>query len=50
MSLQMFGTGKTLCTVGEVYGVAENMILKIMRNFCRLVRIDLQRNLYNFQI
>lgn len=48
MSLQKLGTGNTLCTVGEVYGMAENTILKIVRNFCRLVRVHLQGTFVQF--
>ena len=33
MSLQRLGTGNTLCTVGEVYRVAESTISKIVRIF-----------------
>ena len=42
MSLQRFGTGNTLYTIGEVYGVAENIISEIVRVFCKLVRVHLQ--------
>ena len=33
MSLQRVGTRNTLCTLGEVYGVAESTISKIIRIF-----------------
>ena len=42
MSLQRLGTGNTLYTVGEVYGMAENIILEVIRIFCKLVRVHLQ--------
>jgi hypothetical protein len=48
MSLQRLGTGNTLCTVGEVYAVAESTILEIVRNFCRLVRVHLQGTFVQF--
>ena len=41
MSLQRLGTKNTLCTIGEVNGVAESTLLEIIRNFYRLVRVHL---------
>jgi hypothetical protein len=49
MSLQRLGIGNTLCTVGEVYGVAESTISEIIRNFYRLVGIHLQGTFVQFQ-
>ena len=48
MSLQRLGTGNTLCTVGEVYGVAESTISEIVRIFCKLVRVHLQGTFVQF--
>ena len=48
MSLQRPRTKNTLCTVGEVYGVAKSTILKIIRNFCRLIRVHLQGTFVQF--
>ena len=48
MSLQRLGTGNTLCTVDEVYGVAESLISKIVRIFCKLVRVHLQGTFVQF--
>ena len=50
MSLQRFETQVTLCNVGEVYGVDENLILEIVRNFvqfpsptqCRVLAQDFE--------
>jgi hypothetical protein len=39
MSLARLGTGDGLCMVGEVYGVAECMILEIVIEFCKMMRI-----------
>ena len=43
MSLARLGTGYGLRMVGEVYGVAECTILRIVREFCKMVRLHLQK-------
>ena len=48
MSLQRLRTENTLCTVGEVYGVAESTITNIVRIFCKLVRVHLQGTFVQF--
>ena len=48
MSLQRLGTGNTLCTVGEVYGVAKSTISEIVQFFCNLVRVHLQGTFVQF--
>jgi hypothetical protein len=48
MSLQRLETGNTLCIVRKVFGVAENTISEIVRNFCRLVRVHLQGTFVQF--
>ena len=42
MSLQRLGIGNSFCTMREVYGMDESIISKIVRNFCRLVKVYLQ--------
>lgn len=43
MSLARLGTGDGLRMVGEVYGVAECTISRIVREFCKMVRLHLQK-------
>jgi hypothetical protein len=43
MSLARLGTGDGLRMVGEVYGVAECTISGIVREFCKMVRLHLQK-------
>ena len=43
MLLQRLRSGNTLCNVGEVYGLVESIILSIVRNFYKLVRVHLQK-------
>ena len=50
MSLQRLGTGNTLCTVGEVYGVAESTISEIVRNFYKLIIFHLQGTFVQIQV
>jgi hypothetical protein len=38
MSLARLSIGNGLRMIGEVYGVEESIILKIVREFCRMVR------------
>jgi hypothetical protein len=48
MSLQRLGTGNILCTIGEIYGVAESTISEIVRIFCKFVRAHLQGTIVQF--
>jgi len=43
MSLARLGTEEGLCMVGEVYGIVECMILEIIGEFCKMVRLHLQK-------
>jgi hypothetical protein len=43
MSLARLGTGDGLRMVGEVYGVAEYTISGIVKEFCKMVRLHLQK-------
>ena len=43
MSLARLGTGDGLRVIGEVYGVAESTISIIVRDFCKMVRLHLQK-------
>jgi hypothetical protein len=43
MSLAKLGTGDGLHMVGEVYGVAECTISRIVKEFCKMVRLHLQK-------
>jgi hypothetical protein len=43
MSLAKLGTGDGLHMVGEVYGVAECTISGIVKEFCKMVRLHLQK-------
>lgn len=42
MSLHMLGSGDGLQNIGALYGVHKNMLSKIVRKFCRVVRKHLQ--------
>jgi hypothetical protein len=49
MSLQRLGTRNTLCSVGEVYGVAENIYLKNNEVFFgRFIILHLQQTYDQF--
>ena len=48
MSFESLGTRNMLCNVGVLYGVAKSTSSKIMRFFCRLVRVHLQCTLVQF--
>lgn len=48
MSLQRLGTKNSSTTIGEVYGVVESIISKIVREFYRMVRVHLQQTLVQF--
>jgi hypothetical protein len=41
MSLARLGTGDGLRMVGEVYGIAECTISRIVKEFCKMVRLHL---------
>jgi hypothetical protein len=43
MSLARLGTGDGLRMVGEVYGIAECTISRIVKEFCKMVRLHLQK-------
>ena len=48
MSLQRFGIGNVFYTMREVYGMVKSAISKIVRNFCRLVKVHLQCTFMQF--
>lgn len=50
MALTRLGTKDGLHMIEEVYGVAECIILRIIKEFCKMVRLHLQKKkLFKFQ-
>lgn len=47
MALTRLGTKDGLHMIEEVYGVAECIILRIIKEFCKMVRLHLQKKSYS---
>jgi hypothetical protein len=48
MSLVRLGSGNGLQIVGDLFGVAKSTVSKIVRDFCRMVRLHLQKKFVTF--
>lgn len=48
MSLMWLGNGNSLQLMGDLFGVSKGFILVIMKEFCQMVRLHLQKLFVQF--